>query len=132
MCLLVVLLAWGSDLSLLTLIVWGWDGWEGERSLEGAAVSEAEFTSIRESCPGTEKSSQLIQHTTRAYCFLIQVMLLTVQKLESIYFRTDHRHKPLCMSSFKFFFEAFSVEVNSFFLTFPHCFWDCHIFEVLM
>lgn len=70
-CLLLVLLAWGSDLSLLTLIAWGWDGWEGERSLEGAAVSEAESTSIRLSCPGTEKPSQLIQHTTRAYCLLI-------------------------------------------------------------
>ena len=56
----------------------------------------------------------------------------TVQKLESMYFRKKHKHDPLCMTSFKFFFEAFLIEINSFFLTFPYCFWDCHIFEVLM
>lgn len=69
LCLLLALLAWGSDLSLLTLIVWG--PGVGERSLERAAVRKAESTSLRESCPGTVKPSQLIQHTTREYCLLI-------------------------------------------------------------
>ena len=62
-------LSLGSNLSLLTLIVWG--SGVGDRSLERAVVRKAESTSLRESCPGTGKPSQLIQHATRAYCLLI-------------------------------------------------------------